>query len=134
MNQPKSDITDRADIEKLVNDFYRKVKADPVIGYIFTEVAALDWDHHLPTMYAFWESVLLDAGTYRGNPILKHIELDGKLRLTPEHFDQWKKLFNETVDDAFEGPKADLAKQRAEMMAQLMWYKIGVSREEGFIQ
>jgi hemoglobin len=33
--------------------------------------------------------------------------------LKNEHFDRWVLLFNETVDENFNGEKADAAKQRA---------------------
>ena len=39
----KKDIETRDDIELLVNSFYEKVKADPVIGHIFTDVFKVNW-------------------------------------------------------------------------------------------
>ncbi|MCB0573263.1 MAG: group III truncated hemoglobin, partial [Saprospiraceae bacterium] len=70
------DITTPKDIKTLIDAFYTKVKADEVIGYIFNEVAQVDWAHHLPVMYGFWEFLLLDnANAYRGNPIQKHVDL-----------------------------------------------------------
>ena len=51
-----NDIASRQDIEKVVEAFYTKVKADELIGSIFSEV---DWPHHLPVMYNFWSSILL---------------------------------------------------------------------------
>jgi len=130
----KSDIDNRKDIEKLINTFYTKVKKDAVVGHFFTEVVTLSWEHHMPTMYDFWESVLFGTAKYRGNPIMKHIELDRKSDLTEVHFAQWKKLFFETVDDLFEGQRATLAKERVTMMEQLMLFKIKASREDGFVQ
>ena len=40
----KTDIRNRKDIEKLVNAFYEKVKTDEVIGYLFTDVAKVNWE------------------------------------------------------------------------------------------
>ncbi|WP_367274609.1 group III truncated hemoglobin [uncultured Lutibacter sp.] len=48
------DINNREDIELLVNKFYEKVKVDETIGYIFNEIANINWDKHLPKMYDFW--------------------------------------------------------------------------------
>ena len=47
-------INNREDIELLVNKFYEKVKVDETIGYIFNEIANINWDKHLPKMYDFW--------------------------------------------------------------------------------
>jgi hemoglobin len=55
----KHDIENRDDIILLVNTFYSNVKQDKTIGYIFDEVAHVNWDEHLPKMYSFWASLLL---------------------------------------------------------------------------
>jgi len=74
----KTDIRNRKDIEKLVNTFYNKVKTDAVIGYLFTEVARVNWEEHLPKMYDFWENILFCTANYNGNPMMKHKELHQK--------------------------------------------------------
>ena len=112
------DITTRADIERLIDTFYERVKADPLIGYIFNEVARVDWAHHLPIMYDFWEFLLLSGENYRGNPIQKHFDLHAKHALRPEHFDRWLALFQATVDELFAGRRADDAKFRAYAIAE----------------
>ncbi len=110
----KPDISTPADIRTLIDTFYDKVQADEVLGYIFTEIAQVDWAHHLPIMYAFWEFLLLDTpDAYRGNPIQKHLDLHQKFRLKAEHFDRWLDIFRASVDELFEGSKADEAKFRA---------------------
>lgn len=123
----KRDIESREDIEFLIDAFYTKVKKDDVIGYIFTDVVNLSWDKHLPIMYDFWESVLLNANKYRGNPMHTHLELNKKEPLTKEHFTRWKKLFFETLDEHFEGEKVALAKHRVEAMEAIMLLKMGRS-------
>ena len=59
-----SDIESRADIDFLMRVFYKKALADDVIGYIFTEVAHLDMEHHMPIIGDFWETVLFQSGDY----------------------------------------------------------------------
>ena len=120
----KRDIETRTDIESLVNSFYGKVKVDPVIGYIFTEVAKVNWEKHLPVMYGFWENALFYTGSYTGNPMDLHKRLHHVMPLKPEHFQQWNKLFTETVDELFAGEKAFLAKQRALSISTVMRIKI----------
>jgi hemoglobin len=120
----KNDIRDRQDIRLLIDSFYSKVRGDEVIGYIFNDVVRVDWEHHLPVMYDFWEGVLFQQGGYAGNPMVVHTQLNQKTPLTKEHFDRWKLLFLETVEANFEGEKAELARQRAVSIATMMQIKM----------
>jgi hemoglobin len=120
----KPDISTREDIVLLVNTFYDKVKANALIGYIFNDVAKVNWQEHLPKMYSFWASMLLDEHSYSGNPMIKHIELSKITKLTKVEFSEWLRLFNETVDELFEGTTANEAKARGANIARLMLYKI----------
>ena len=124
----KKEIKTEADIQLLINTFYEKVIRDPIIGFIFTEVVQLSWEKHIPIMYAFWGSILLDNHTYSGNPMMKHIELDKKIALTQIHFDRWLKLWEENVNAHFVGHVAEEAKKRAKMIAPLMLHKVEESR------
>jgi hemoglobin len=115
----KPDITTSEDIRTLIDVFYEKVQSDELIGYIFNDVAHVDWSHHLPVMYAFWEFLLLGTpDAYRGNPIQKHFELHAKHRLKAEYFDRWLALFQGTIDELFDGPTAKDAKFRAFAIAE----------------
>lgn len=133
MHQRK-DIANRADIQLLVESFYRKVINDDVIGEIFRDVLVFRWDSHIPIMIDFWESVLLASATYKGNTMRAHIELDKKHRLEAEHFARWKKLFFETLDENFAGEITIEAKKKVELMEALMLTKIAQSRNPNFIQ
>jgi hemoglobin len=110
----KPDITTPADIRALIDNFYEKVQADDVIGFIFNDIAHVNWAHHLPIMYAFWEFLLLGTpDAYRGNPIQKHFDLHQKIPLKAAYFDRWLSLFQGSIDELFEGPGAENAKFRA---------------------
>ncbi|HUX85223.1 MAG TPA: group III truncated hemoglobin [Chitinophagaceae bacterium] len=121
---PKPDIKSPQDIRLLVDSFYEKVKADPVIGYLFNEIARVDWAHHLPVMYDFWETVLLDAGKYSRNAMEPHFRLNARVRLTPEHFERWLELFSAAIGEHFSGPNAVLAQTRANSIAAIMQLKM----------
>lgn len=120
----KKDIENRDDVVLMVDTFYQKVKQNPVIGYIFGDVAKIDWNKHLPVMYSFWSSILLNEHSYGGGTMIKHINLSRKTELNEKHFSEWMSLFNETVAELFDGPKSQEAKQRAELIAGLMMSKI----------
>lgn len=120
----KRDIATTEDIALLVNSFYDKVRTNPTIGYIFKDIANVDWDHHLPKMYAFWGSILLGEHSYAGHPMSIHIALSKMAPLTEKEFSEWLLLFTQTVDELFEGEKAHEAKLRAANIARLMLHKI----------
>ena len=118
------DIETRADIEHLINTFYKKVIVDEVIGHFFTEVVTLDWEVHIPVMYDFWESMLFDKTSYTGNPMQKHIALDRKTKLQATHFDRWLVLWEGTVNEFFKGEHAKMAIAKAGQLVELMRFKI----------
>jgi hemoglobin len=102
----KTDILTKADVEKLVHEFYAKVLTDELLSPFFKQ---LNFEKHLPKMIHFWSFALLDEPGYTTNVTEKHMHM----RLQQEHFDRWLLLFNETVDALFMGEKAQQAKQRA---------------------
>lgn len=128
------DITRDEDIQLLVNSFYDKVKHDAIIGYIFNTIIGQDWRHHLPIMYQFWGTILLNKAGYKGNVIQKHVDLDKKIELQKEHYERWLSLWQETVDELYQGPGADEAKNKASMMLHLISMKVEWSRLPGSIQ
>lgn len=126
MKPEKKDITTEEDIKLLVDSFYKKVIPDKSIGFIFTEVVKLSWEKHIPVMYSFWSSILLGTNSYRNNPMIKHLELNKMAPLTSQHFDRWLVLWEETVNEFFEGKTAKEAIQRAKNIAALMQHKIAL--------
>jgi len=117
------DVESRADIDRLMEDFYQRALGDDVIGYIFTDVAKLDLEHHLPIIGDFWESLLFGTPAYQKhgrNPMLVHKDLHAKSELTREHFERWLEIFTATVDDLFSGENAEHLKLRASAIAVRM--------------
>lgn len=112
-----TDLRDRSDIDLLVEAFYRRAFVDPLIGPIFTDIARMDLDHHLPIMGDFWETVLFRAGLYRRNALQLHLALNEKAPLEEQHFARWLALWKANVDEHFAGEKAELAKVQAERIA-----------------
>ena len=126
----KADIKNRQDIDRMLRRFYDKVLPDPVIGFIFTRIVNIDWEHHIPVIVDFWESILLDNPVYKKNAMEIHYDLNKKFPLQKIHFDTWLFLFTSTVDEMFEGKIATMAKARARSIAGLMQYKMtGISNK-----
>jgi hemoglobin len=112
------DIETRADCERLVRAFYGRALEDEIIGWLFTDVARMDLDAHIPVITSFWETVLLGARSYSGGAFRPHVELHMKARLQAGHFERWLALWRMTVDELFAGERAELAKAHALRVAQ----------------
>ncbi|GAB3566757.1 hypothetical protein GCM10027578_16240 [Spirosoma luteolum] len=109
-----------AAIRLLVDSFYEKVQEDPLLGPIFTDVAQVDWSHHLPKMYAFWENIILGNNAYQGHPFRPHLLINQQHTLTIDHFERWLQLFTLTLAERFEGQTAEDVRMRATQIA-LVW-------------
>jgi hemoglobin len=81
-------------IERLVRDFYARVRNDDRLGPIFESRIGDDWEPHLQTMISFWSSLMLTTGRYSGRPLQKHLALK---TIRPEDFDIWLRLFEESA-------------------------------------
>jgi hemoglobin len=117
MTDTRTDIQDRADCERLVRAFSGRAMTDPVIGFIFSDVARLDLEAHVPRITGFWETILLGAPSYRGGAFRPHAELNTRVRLRAGHFDRWLWLWRMSVDEQFAGERAELAKAHAARVA-----------------
>jgi hemoglobin len=111
------DIETRDDCERLVRAFYGRALTDPVIGWLFTDVAQLDLESHVPQITSFWETILLGARSYGGGAFAPHAALNARARLRAGHFERWLWLWQQTVDELFIGGRAQLAKSHAVRVA-----------------
>lgn len=122
----RGDLASRADIERLVDTFYDRVRADDRLGPIFNDVAQVDWAAHLPKMYAFWGAILFGEAGFKGDPMAIHRALARRTPMTGAAFDRWVDLFHASVDALFDGPVAYEAKQRASRIAMVMQHHIAM--------
>ncbi|WP_165251108.1 group III truncated hemoglobin [Paludisphaera soli] len=84
-----------ARVREVVEEFYRRARADSLLGPIFADRIA-EWDGHLARMVDFWSAVMRGTGRYRGRPLPLHRAIDG---LSGGHFDRWIELFDATTRD-----------------------------------
>jgi hemoglobin len=107
-----------ADIALLVERFYGRIRAHPMLGPVFhaaigEEEAA--WDRHLARLRQFWSSVMLRSGAFHGDPYSVHLRLPG---LTPAMFAEWLALFDTTCAELFAEPVAAAFRDRAQRIAR----------------
>ncbi len=121
-DNPVPEIFGEAEIRQMVDAFYERIREDDLLGPIFEERIE-DWSKHLPTMYSFWGSILLGKAEYSGNPFAKHMPLP----VEHDHFERWIRLFIETVDYLFSGPKAEQAKAAAKSIAHSFQIRMGIN-------
>jgi hemoglobin len=118
------DIETRSDCERLVRAFYGRALTDPIIGWIFVDVAQLDVEAHVPQIASFWETILLGGRSYAGGAFAPHAALHMKVRLRAGHFERWLALWGATVDELFAGERAELAKSHAGRVAQAFYRRL----------
>ena len=121
MSQSLQPLTDETEIELLVRSFYGRIRDDEMLGPIFARVIGDDWEPHLQKMFAFWSSVMLMTGRYKGQPMAVHLRLKS---VTPEHFDRWLALFQQTASETCNEETAAAFMQRAERIANS--FKLGM--------
>lgn len=126
----KKDINGREEIQEMVDLFYTRIREDEALGFIFDDTMHVNWQEHLPKMYDFWETVLFGTISYKGNPMAAHIRVDQQIPLQPEHFSRWVELFNQTIDELFEGRMAEQVKLRAQSIANIKLRKLQILRGE----
>ena len=123
MNETAPDTTlTRDDIECLVDAFYDKVQADPILGPVFNP-AVHDWPAHKATLVQFWSSVALGTREYRGNPMAAHRPHP----IIDEHFGHWLALWRQTAHEVLDDVEAEVMYGYAQRIARSLKLGLGLS-------
>jgi hemoglobin len=125
LTQTESGI-DEAMIETAIRTFYARIRQDPLLAPIF-ESRISDWESHLEKMFAFWSSLTLQSGRYRGQPMAKHM----RLAVDSQHFDRWLALFEDTARGLCPSAAAARFIERARRVAESL--ELGVTSANGVL-
>ena len=106
---------DEAGLERLVHAFYARVREDTALGPIFNSAIA-DWPEHLDKLTAFWSSVMLTSGRYKGQPVPAHLK--HRERINPALFQRWLALWGETARELMAPPAAAALEAKAARIAE----------------
>ena len=106
---------DEAGLERLVHAFYARVREDAELGPIFNR-AIHDWPEHLDKLHAFWSSVMLTSGRYKGQPVPAHAR--HRDEITPALFDRWLALWGETARQLMTPEAAQALEAKAARIAE----------------
>jgi len=113
-------------IRLLVHAFYDRVRADGVLGPIFSARIS-NWEPHLERMCAFWSSVTRMTGRYHGRPMQAHAPLP----IGGAHFDRWLNLFAATARDVCPPAAAEHFIEKAQMIAESL--ELGIASFRGIM-
>ena len=110
-----------AELQRLVDRFYAKVREDELIGPVF-DAAIANWPEHLDKLGAFWSSVMLTSGRYKGNPMAAHLRHVDSIK--PAMFDRWLSLWRETASEELGPDDAAAVAAKADRIAESL--KLGL--------
>lgn len=117
--EPAHPSIDNAQISALVDTFYGRIRDNDRLGPVFNGRLDGRWEPHLEKMKAFWRSVLLKTGEYKGQPVPTHSRLT---EVVSDDYRIWLELFRETAFDVFEDEAAArIVIRQAEKIAQSLW-------------
>ena len=120
----EDDITEER-LKALVELFYDRVRRDPLIGPVFNE-AIDDWSEHLDKLQAFWSSVMLTSGRYKGRPLPAHVKHGD--RIGPASFERWLALWREATEELMPAPAATALQDKAARIAESLTLGIDYAR------
>ena len=115
-------------LKVLVDTFYGKVRQDALIGPVFNDAIG-DWPDHLDKLQAFWSSVMLTSGRYKGRPLPAHIKHAD--RISPASFARWLALWRETTDELLDPASAAALQDKAVRIAESLSLGIDFHRDRG---
>ena len=103
------------DLKRVVDAFYTRVRDDALLGPIFND-AIHDWPVHLANLQAFWSSVMLTSGRYKGQPMVAHARHESVI--TPEAFARWLELWRATTGELVAPEAAAALQEKAARIAE----------------
>jgi len=114
-------------LRELVHLFYGRVRQDDLIGPVFN-AAIDDWPEHLDRLQAFWSSVMLTSGRYKGRPLPAHVKHGDAIRQAS--FERWLQLWRQATEDVLPPVAAAAMQDKAERIAESLSLGIAFSRGE----
>lgn len=115
--QTKRDLDSPAAISDFVESFYNQLLADKELSPIFVDTAKIELEHHLPKIKAFWRKLLLGETGYNSHMMNIHRDVHQQQAFTARHFSRWLSFFEATLDESFQGPYTERARNVARSIA-----------------
>lgn len=84
-----------ADIDRVVAEFYARIRQHAVLGAVFASHIT-DWPQHENKIARFWRNAILMERSYTGNPMRAHMAAGD---VHGAHFPQWLAVFDDVLRD-----------------------------------
>ncbi|MBO9875664.1 group III truncated hemoglobin [Xanthomonas sp. D-93] len=117
MPLPGADLCSEAEVQALVEAFYRRVRADADLSTVFAAHIE-DWDAHQRQLCDFWSAMLRGTRRFRGAPMPRHMAMR---ELSALLFQRWLGLFRATTAELTNAPMRLLADDIAQRIAETFW-------------
>lgn len=114
------DIISTKDIKLMIDAFYLKVHENKELSSILKKLAKKKWNFKKDILYVFWEKLLFGEGGYEGDPFKNNIPI----LIDEKDFEKFVSIFNETIDELFEGDYTESAKARILAISNLFQGKL----------
>jgi hemoglobin len=101
------------------------VRADPLIGPIF-DGAIGDWPQHTEKLQAFWSSVMLTSGRYKGRPLPAHIKHADSI--DRRSFVRWLAIWKDTTGEMLDPGSAAALQEKASRIAESLFLGIQLNQ------
>ena len=86
-----------------------------------------DWSHHLEKINAFWSSVMLTSGRYKGQPMVAHVGHEQAMQ--PENFARRLALWRQTSAEFLAPELAAAFQEKADRIAESLQLGVPFHRE-----
>lgn len=115
----KRDIKNIKDIRKVFDDFYGLLLTESIMKPYFKHFDAQKIEEHKHQIVLFWNGILFQEEGYVGDPIATHGYIHHFKKLSDKAFEHWLTSFDNAIDRYFEGPVANLSKEKSRIFAAI---------------
>ena len=128
------DLSNRVELQRLLRHFYELVLKDPIIGYLFVDVAKIDMDVHLPKVVNFWHDMVFKSSSYDGELYAAHAHIHQQAPLKPGHFTRWLFLLDKAVKEtAYAGENTERLLSLAKRISKSMSAALSQQRRDSLV-
>ncbi|WP_439569974.1 group III truncated hemoglobin [Sphingopyxis sp.] len=119
-------ILSEQDLARVIPAFYARVRDDEILGPIFNNAIG-DWPHHLDKLQAFWSSVMMASGRYKGQPMVAHLR--HATDMTGDNFARWLLLWAAVTSELLGAEAADAMQLKAAKISESLQLGMQFHRE-----
>ena len=126
------ETVDRANVEKMVREFYAILIQDDIVGPYFVRALGSDlkndkWYEHFRTLDNFWLLIMNGDAGYMGDPFGPHVFIG---ELYTETFERWLEVFNTHIHNHYIPEIADKFYKKGKILSNQFIERLEINSEE----